>query len=116
MNLIKPDCTDCKVNCCKTAGNVGFGNVGAFCAALEFGLCTVYEKRPVLCEAYPFALASGELVVDSQCPQTEKLLDGLDLSGLSKIKTWLLKNTSKELIAMWKKNLLNNKNWITVET
>ncbi len=114
MNLIKPDCTGCKVNCCKSTGNVGFGHVGAACAALENGLCKFYDSRPTLCESYPFGLACRTLVIDSQCPEYKKLVDNAELLGLTQIKNWLLMNVDEKLMGEWDANLSTNSNWITL--
>jgi hypothetical protein len=55
------------------------------CGLLEGNLCSVYEKRPMLCRVYPFAWAQGGLLLLYQCPMgrevAAELLKFAELSG-----------------------------------
>ena len=76
INLTPTELANLKDRC----GEEGFtpDGIKAPCRFLRFGVCTIYERRPLVCITYPLQAVSHSpgadlLTVDSSCPATAPL-------------------------------------------
>ena len=52
----------------------------------ETKTCNIYEKRPLVCRAYPFQYAFGKYLVDNNCPAVKQFLPSNKTAYLDEIK------------------------------
>ena len=48
--------------------------------------CSIYEKRPLVCRAYPFEFAFGNYLVDNNCPAVKQFLPSNKATYLDEIE------------------------------
>ena len=52
----------------------------------ETKTCSIYEKRPLVCRAYPFEFAFGTYLVDNNCPAVKQFLPLNETTYLDEIE------------------------------
>lgn len=97
------DCKNCTAQCCKTGESivlspndvvelVKLGKINSIrypekgepyleppCEMLKDDLCSIYEKRPIICRLYPYQMGGGfndvnsAISLDSKCPEAVRI-------------------------------------------
>ena len=70
---------------------------------LETNLCTIYDKRPMMCKAYPFILISGKVGIEDKCTDVKSFLKNVVFG-----KTEVEMGTTQRLALIEQINLFEN--------